>query len=479
MLGIATRSVAVFRTLGSLLRRRRAAPVAGRVVRPWRADAERQYPGVGLTPARLRAFLQAADAGAPQMQYELFSEMLERWPRLAAVEATRRLALTGLDWEIVPATEGAEAVRDDSRDGADARFADGACAAIAGRVAGSAGPRPGVRWEDAACRAADVCRATLAGLPTFRDVLAHLATAIGHGLAVAEIVWERGQLVDLVPVPHTRLRTDPSQPWRLRVLTAEDPARGVPLDAQPQKWIVHRPRAVPGRPLAGGLLRATALLYLAQHLSFKDWLIYSQIAGMPLRVAQFDPGTPEEDQRLLLRMLEGLGTEAVAVLSKNVELKLVEGAAAGHKPYGPLQDFCNTEVTILWLGQHLTTDLRSHGSRAAAEIHDRVREDLLVNDIADEGQTLRRDLLRPLVRAQCPAGTPVPLFRRSIVQAVDTQVLARTLAVAVNDLGLAVPRAWVYRALGIPEPQGGEAVLTGRGPRCGRAGRPRTTESTR
>ena len=463
VLGITTRSVAVFRTLGSLIRRRRAAPAAGRIVRPWRADAERQYPGVGLTPARLRAFLQAADAGAPQMQYELFSEMLEKWPRLAAVEATRRLALTGLDWEIIPVADPSATPTDGG--GRDGRRGDESPAAPVASSADGIGARAAARRADEARRAADLCRATLAGLPAFRDVLVHLATAIGHGLGVAEIVWERGQLVDLVPVPHTRLRTDPRQPWRLRVLTAEDPACGVPLDAQPHKWIVHRPRAVPGRPLAGGLLRATALLYLAQHLSFKDWLIYSQLAGMPLRVAQFDPGTPEDDQRLLLRLLEGLGTEAVAVLSKNVDLKFVEAAAAGHKPYGPLQDYCNTEVTILWLGQHLTTDLRSHGSRAAAEIHGRVREDLLVDDIADEGQTLRRDLLTPLVRGQCAPGTPVPLFRRALVQAVDTQVLARTLAVAVNDLGLAVPRAWVYRALGIPEPQGDEAVLTGRGQR--------------
>ena len=49
-------------------------------------------------------------------------------------------------------------------------------------------------------------------------------------------------------------------------------------------------------------------------------------------------------------------------------------------------------MTILWLGQSLTTDIGEHGSRAAAEVHDRVREDLLVDDIADEGQTLARDL---------------------------------------------------------------------------------------
>jgi len=161
-------------------------------------------------------------------------------------------------------------------------------------------------------------------------------------------------------------------------------------------------------------------------------------------------------------MLESLGTDAVAVFSKNIDMKFVETSRGGDKPYQPLQEYCNTEITILWLGQHLTTDVGDSGSRAAAEIHDRVREDLLVDDIADEGQTIRRELLTPLVHARFGDGVPVPHFRRALIQSVDTKVLADTLAVAVNQLGLPVPERWVHRALGIPEPGVGEPVLTRR-----------------
>jgi phage gp29-like protein len=183
---------------------------------------------------------------------------------------------------------------------------------------------------------------------------------------------------------------------------------------------------------------------------------------MPVRVAQFEPGTPESDKQRLLKMLESLGTDAVAVFGKNVDLKFIEPTRSGERPYQPLQEYCNTEVTILWLGQHLTTDVRSTGSRAAAEIHDRVREDLLVSDIAEEGRTVRRDLLTPLVESRFGDGVPVPQFRRSLVQSVDTKVLVDTLAVAVNQLGLAVPRQWVHQALGIPLPRGDEPVLSTR-----------------
>lgn len=426
------RAVAVLRALGSLLARgpdRRRA--TARLIRPWRQDSAHTYPTVGLTPGRLVAVLQAADAGFPRTQFELYAEMLQKWPRLAAVENTRRLALTGLEWEVLPPP----------------------------------GAEQGPTRADMAVEVADYCRATLLRIDRFREVLDHLATAIGYGLAVAELVWERGRLVDLVPVPHGRLIADPEQPWRLRVLTEDEPTRGVPLDAQPNKWLVHQPTAAgrrAGRPFEGGLLRASAGLYLAQNLSFKDWLIYSQIAGMPVRVAQFEPGTPEADQQQLLRMLEALGTDAVAVFGKNVELKVFDAARPGQRPYEALQDYCNNEVTILWLGQHLTTDVRSTGSRAAAEIHDRVREDLLVDDIAQEGHTIRRDLLTPLVRARFGDGVPVPLFRRSLVQSVDTKTLAETLAVAVNRLDRAVPRQWAHQALGIPVPREGEGVLSGR-----------------
>ena len=412
------------KAVGSLLPKRKERRVASsRVVRPWRDDSVHAHPSVGLTPARALSMLHAADAGTPQMLFELYGEMLQKWPRLAAVEATRRLALTGLEWEIEPGPATGEA----------AKLAEAA---------------------------AEYCRETLASLERFCDGLDHLANAIAYGIAVDELVWERGTLVDVVPVPYSRLVADAHEPWRLRVRTQEDPSVGVALDGKPAKWVVHQPRVLPGRRFEGGLLRASVLLYVAQNLSFKDWLIYSQIAGMPVRVGRFEPGLPESDKRQLLKMLEALGTDAVGILSKNIELEMLE-ARGGDKPYQPLQEYCNTEVTILWLGQHLTTDIRQSGSRAAAEIHDRVREDLLVDDIADEAQSIRRDLLTPMVRARFGSAAPVPRFRRSLIQSVDTKVLAETLAVAVGELGLSVPRRWVHRALGIPEPAAGEQVLSG------------------
>lgn len=375
--------------LGSLLpRRSRQNATDSRVVRPWRDDSFRPHPTLGLTPSRALAALHAADAGSPQMQFDLYADMLQKWPRLAAVAATRRLALTGLDWEIVPGDTSA-------------------CeTSAADAPAASRTPSHDTR-SDASHAAAAFCRDALRQLPRLDDVLHHLASAVGFGLAVAELVWEDGRLADIVPVPYSRLIGDPHEPWRLRVRTEDEPSLGVALDETPGKWIIHAPRAAAGRPFESGLLRASVPLFVAQNATLKDWLIYSQIAAMPLRVARHDPGMTAADRADLLRTLESLSTDAVAVFDKSVELMLLE-AGRGEKPYQPLQDYCNTEVTILWLGQHLTTDVRGQASRAAAQVHDRVREDLLADDIRDESASLTRDVLTPLVRARFGAAAPGP-----------------------------------------------------------------------
>ncbi len=385
-----------------------------RVVRPGPDDAAHLSAWGTWGAGEIQGALQAAARGRPQRQFALFAQMLQRWSRLAAVESTRRLALTGLEWELVPG---------------------GGAAAEA---------------------AAAYCSECLREFETLPAVLAHLALARGYGIAVTELVWERGRLRDLVPVPAARLYAASDEPWRLRVRTGPD--GGPALDEDPWKWIVHRPDPQADGLFTGGLLRASALLYLAQNVSFKDWLIYSQVAGMPVRVARFDPGLTETDKRRLLEMLNALGTDAVAAVSKSVELDFFP-SGGGSAPYAALQEYCNREVTILWLGQHLTTDIVGEGSRAAAEIHDRVREDLLVHDLAEERRTLERDLLRPLVLQRFGRAALVPHFRRTLVQATDGRTLVETLGVAVRELGLRVPRRWAHQALGIPEAAAGAEVL--------------------
>ncbi|NOT00689.1 MAG: DUF935 family protein [Phycisphaerales bacterium] len=400
-------------------------PRMGRVLEPRPEDTWRDYPSGNLTPSRLMAILREADAGSLSSVLQLYEEMEEKDPHLYAVAGTRRLALTGLEWSIE-----ADPMGD----------------------------------TNLALRAADHARRTLARIDGFDDALQHLALAVGRNIAVAELVWDgvgdSVSLVDIVPVDFARLALDDVD--RPRILTDDQPIDGIELE--PNKFVVHVPQCVSGHPQRGGLLRVTALAYLAKNLALKDWMIFAEVFGMPVRIARYEPSATAEEKREMMRMLESLGSSAAGIFSRGVELQIVEaGRGAKGPPYQSLIEYLNREISKAWLGQTLTTDVSgARGTLAATSVHEQVRRDILADDIRRESRTVRRDILKPLTQFAFGPDAPVPVFRRKLTRVGSTRELADLLAVAVNDLGAAIPSGWVHDALSIPRARDAEPVLTGR-----------------
>ena len=119
-------------------------------------DKYSEYPSNGLTPVRLAEILREADAGDVLRQMELFEEMEEKDPHLFSQLQTRKNAVTGLDFEIIPFS-------DDPRDK----------------------------------EIADFIEEQLSSIEGFEDVETDLLDAIGKGFAVSEIIWgyDEGRVV--------------------------------------------------------------------------------------------------------------------------------------------------------------------------------------------------------------------------------------------------------------------------------------------
>ena len=404
----------------------RERPKPGVLMTPRPEDSVRDYPSAGLTPSRLAAILREADDGSLATPMQLFEEMEEKDAHLFAVANTRRLALTGLSWEIVSAAE--------VRDGVDRRPAD---------------------------EAADYCRKVIRSLDTFDEVMQHLSLAVGRNISIAEIVWDfqDGSLqpVDLLPVDFTRIVFDDLD--RPRILTEEENRDGIA--PPPHKFIIHTPHSVSGHPQRGGLLRVTAMVYLAKNLALKDWMIFSEIFGMPIRIGRYQPNASPEEKRELLNMLESLGSNATAVFSQAIDLQVVDAKRGSlDAPYERLIDFLNREISKAWLGQTLTTDIVGQsGSVSASRVHERVRQDILTDDRRKEERTLRRDLLGPLTAFRFGPDAPVPFFRRKLTRMEDLGEVANVLDVAINRLGLEVSEAWMRETLRIPRPDSGEPTM--------------------
>lgn len=407
-------------------------PASGVMVSRGGDWGNRMYPADGLTPQRLLAIFREADAGDLGAQLALSEQMEEKDAHLFSVASTRRLAVTGLPWRVSATPPGVGAARP---------VGGGASAQETGAY----------------------CEKVLRDLPGFEETLAHLSLATGRGLAVAEIVWEADgsgvRPAEIVPVPFDRLTLGDS--GELRVLTEDEKYQGEALP--PNKFVVHSPQSASGHPLRGGLARVTGLAYLAKRFAIKDWLIFAEAFGMPVRIARYEPGATADEKREMLAMLKQLGSDATGVFSKAIQLEIIQSRVPGEvNLFENLCLYFDREISKAWLGQTLTTDTaRMLASAGAAKVHDNVRRDLRDDDIRREAQTLRRDLLGPLVRMQFGPGAAVPYFERQVDGRRDARRLAEVLDIAVNRLGVRVPATWAHAALGVPAASADEAVLAG------------------
>lgn len=347
---------------------------------------------------------------------EMQEGMEARCAHMQGVVNTRRCALTALPWAIEPA-------KDTDRAGL-------------------------------ATVVSDYCQKQLVGLADWDDLLHFLATAIGPNVAVLELVWYHGELVRIVPVPGHRLV---QRPWTktagLAVITDEY-RQGLSVNYAPYKFAVYHPNPNGGYPYRRTLTHASAWPYLVQHFARTDWMSFCELFGTPIRVAQTDEGVSDGDKQVLEDMLDNMGSDVAATVPTGVNLSLLQPQGNG-ETFQMALDWAEKKLAILWLGQTLTTDIGAVGSRAAAQVHDNVRTDLLMGDLQAEARFIEQQILKPMVRLRWPGlDAPMPRFVRTLKEKIDTDVQRlnmERIRLAI-ELGLNLERGQVYDLLELRRP---------------------------
>lgn len=384
-------------------------------------DRWSSYPSVGLTPGGLGAIFREADQGAVRRQMELFEEMEEKDAHLASLLQTRKLAVLGLDYEVLP-------------------YAD--------------------TPEDK--RIAEAVGELVFGIPELESAFLDLLDAIGKGFALTEINWgfdgKRARVEELKWVPQKKITF--VEDLAPRLVTANGPWQGVPFP--PWKVIYHRYKAKSGHDTRAGVLRVVGYMYLLKNYSLKDWATFNEVFGMPLRLGKYDPASTPSDREALITAVRNLGTDAAGIISKNTEIEFVEATnrpSGSANPFQVLADFCNREMSKAVLGQTLTTDTSGGtGTYATARVHAQVRSDLVEADAQALGQTLREHLLRPLVGFNFGWDKPVPWFRFRYEEGEDLKTLSEVYRNLAN-LGMPLSVEHVAERFGIPLAREGQAII--------------------
>lgn len=380
------------------------------------------YPGDGLNPSRLAAILREADQGEPLRYFELAETIEERDLHYAGVLGTRKRSVAQIDISV-------DAAGDDA----------------------------------ASVRHADMVREWLAR-DELQDELFDILDAIGKGVSLTEIVWDTsegqwrpGRLEWRDPRWFRFSREDGRTP-----LLRTD-AGDRPLD--PFKFITLTIRAKSGLPVRSGIARLATWSWMFKAFTQRDWAIFTQTYGQPIRVGKYNAGATEEQKDTLFRAVANIAGDCAAIIPDGMIIEFIESKSVSQSTdlYANRSDWLDRQVSKAVLGQTATTDAIA-GGHAVGREHRQVQEDIETADAKATSAVLNRDLIRPWVDLEFGPQKAYPRLRIARPDQEDLSQLADSLAKLV-PLGLRVQASEVRDKYGLSDPEEGAEVLTpDRGP---------------
>lgn len=408
-----------------------AAPAIATIRQVWHGSVANN-----LTPQRLASILASAAQGHAHDYLTLAEEMEERDMHYASVLGTRKLALVGLDVRVESPTDNADDIR-----------------------------------------RTDAVREIVASAE-FGELVAHLVDALGKGYAAAEILWDRSgrtwtpQFVERDP---RFFRFDEATGSQLRLLDQANPNQGIPLP--PFKFIVHTPKIRSGLPVRGGLARLAAVAYMCKAWTWRDWMAFADIYGLPMRVGTYGPGASKEDIDKLIAAVSNLGSDAAAVIAESTRITFNAAAnvAGAGDFFEKLASFWDKQISKGVLGQTMTAD--DGASLSQAQVHQLVRLDIMTADARALSNTLQRQFVRPFVDLNFGPGS-YPRLTVVVPKPDNTAALVDAITKLV-PLGLTVEQSIVRDKLGIPDPAKGADVLKPAAPAMPAFNRALNAESSR
>lgn len=374
------------------------------------------YPGDGLTPARLANILREADQGDPLRYLELAETIEERDLHYLGVLGTRRRAVSQIKVTV-------EAASDAPDHEAHAQMVRG--------------------WL---------------GRDELQEELFDILDAIGKGYSLTEVTYDHseGQYLPRLDRRDPRwfrfARRDLTTPMLLDDNGAETPL-------EPGKFIYARLQAKSGLPIRSGIARAAMWAYLFKMYTARDWAIFSQTYGQPVRVGKYHPGATEQDKSTLFRAVANIAGDMAAIIPESMMIEFIESGnvGAGHAMYKERADWLDMQVSKAVLGQTATTDAVTGGLGSGKE-HGDVRTDIKQADARALAAVLNRDLIRIWVQLEFGPQKAYPRLKIEEEEQEDLKAFAEALGPMI-DRGFEVDQQDIRSRFGLAEPKLGAKLL--------------------
>jgi len=379
----------------------------------------------GLTPSRLASILRSADDGDLTAQHRLFADMEERDAHLYAEMMKRKLAVMGLDWDIVPPRNA------------------------------SAKEKADAEW---------VKEVLTDAIDPIEDLILALMEGVGHGFAPVELEWRqegREWLPAFFPRPQEWFRLSQNR-RELRLLDAA--VDGAPL--QPFGWVLH----THGKPKTGymgrmGLHRTLVWPFLYKAYALGDFAEFLETYGLPMVVGKYYQGASADEKASLMRAVTALGHDARAIMPADMQLEIQKVTGGGDStPHLAMMGWADSAESKAILGQTMSAEAKASGLGSGnAQLHGEVRDDIRNADARQIAGTITLDLIYSLLALNRGIDSPrrCPRLVFDTGEAEDLSALADSVGKLVTAGMRTIPVAWVHEKGRIPQPEGDEPTLGG------------------
>ncbi|MEN5083689.1 DUF935 family protein [Bosea sp. TWI1241] len=274
-------------------------------------------------------------------------------------------------------------------------------------------------------RAAEFVERMLDRLP-FDQITLSLLDATLMGFSTCEIVWERDGF-EVMPslvkkIDQRRISFDVD--WQPRLLTMEHMLDGLAFPER--KMIVHRFDEHDGSdPYGFGLGRILFWHVLFKREGVGFWMKALERFAVPLPVAKYPAGTLQADQQRLLDALSGAIAGGALAVPIGTEVDFAKAALSGTLTHEGWCRYWDEQTAETVLGETLTTNMGGNGSRAAAETHRDVKDELIDGDADLISATLQASLVRWAVEYNVPDAHP-PFVTRPRASNVSAEEKAKS-----------------------------------------------------
>jgi len=374
-----------------------------------------QHVAFGMNPFRLATILRAADQGSTLDYAVLAEEIEELYPHYSSVLSKRKRQVSQLPITV----KAAEDVPDGEKHADFVR-----------------------RWLDT---------------KVLKSALYDVLDAVAKGYSVCEIDWEtkpglvRPREILYRPQRFFEVSWEDGETIWLRTDTGFEPLAR-------HKFVLHQHKFKSGQAVRSGLTRAVAFMWMFSTYTLRDWAIFCQAYGMPVRVGRYGPEASESDKRVLWRAVSAIGGDLAAIIPNSMQVEFIEAKGEkGAQVYEGRSNWLNYEVSKLVLGGTAGTDAVNGGHavgqehRAAEQDVERFDADLLQN-------TIDRQIIAPMIAFSFGPQEAYPTIEIGRPEEAPLDAVIAGVA-DLAPFGLTVKAEEIRQRLQLTKPEGDDEVL--------------------